>query len=49
MKEDFLKYQAQTTPNPLAMEISYAKGRYIHDTNGHAHVDFVARISACSL
>ena len=32
MKEDFLKYQAQTTPNPLAMEISHAKGSYIYDT-----------------
>ena len=49
MKEDFLKYQAQTTPNPLAMEISHAKGSYIYDTKGHAHLDFVAGISACSL
>lgn len=49
MKEDFLKYQAQTTPNPLAMEISHAKGSYIYDTKGHAHLDFVAGVSACSL
>ncbi len=49
MKEDFLKYQAQTTPNPLAMEISHAKGSYIYDTKGHVHLDFVAGISACSL
>ena len=49
MKEDFLKYQAQTTPHPLAMEISHAKGSYIYDTSGKAHLDFVAGVSACSL
>lgn len=49
MKEDFLKYQAQTTPHPLAMEISHAKGSYIYDTRGRAHLDFVAGVSACGL
>ncbi|MCA0132109.1 aspartate aminotransferase family protein [Winogradskyella alexanderae] len=46
---DFFKYQAQTTPHPLAMEISHAKGSYIYDSNGKAHLDFVAGVSACSL
>jgi len=45
MKEDFFKYQAQTTPNPLALEISFAKGSYIYDKNGNAHLDFVAGVS----
>ncbi len=49
MKNDFLKYQAQTTPHPLALEISHAKGSYIYDTDGNAHLDFVAGVSACSL
>jgi len=49
MKEDFLKYQAQTTPHPLSMEISHAQGSYIYDTKGQAHLDFVAGVSACSL
>lgn len=49
MKADFLKYQAQTTPHPLAMQVSHAKGSYIYDTSGKAHLDFVAGISACSL
>ena len=49
MKEDFLKYQAQTTPHPLAMEISHAKGSYIFSTQGKKHLDFVAGVSACSL
>ncbi len=49
MKEDFFKYQAQTTPHPLAMEISHAEGAYIYDTNGKEYLDFVAGVSACSL
>ncbi len=49
MKKDFLKYQAQTTPHPLALEISHAEGSYIYDTRGRAHLDFVAGVSACSL
>jgi acetylornithine/N-succinyldiaminopimelate aminotransferase len=46
---DFLKYQAQTTPHPLALEISHAKGSYIYDSEGKGHLDFVAGVSACSL
>ena len=49
MIEDFIKYQAQTSPHPLALEVSYAKGSYIYDTQGKAHLDFVAGVSACSL
>lgn len=49
MKKDFLKYQAQTTPSPLAMEVSHAKGSYIYDNSGKRHLDFVAGVSACSL
>lgn len=49
MKEDFFKYQTQTTPYPLAIEVSYAKGSYIYDISGKAHLDFVAGVSACSL
>ncbi|NRB83656.1 MAG: aspartate aminotransferase family protein [Winogradskyella sp.] len=49
MHKDFFKYQAQTTPHPLAMEISHAKGCYIYDKKGKAYLDFVAGVSACSL
>ena len=49
MKNDFFEYQAQTTPHPLAMEISHAKGSYIYDTSGKKHLDFVAGVSACTL
>ncbi len=49
MHNDFFKYQAQTTPHPLAMEISHAKGSYIFDSKGKAYLDFVAGVSVCSL
>jgi acetylornithine aminotransferase len=49
MQNDFFKYQAQTTPHPLGMEISHAKGSYIYDSKGKAYLDFVAGVSACSL
>ncbi|WP_370398346.1 aspartate aminotransferase family protein [Tenacibaculum dicentrarchi] len=49
MKNDFLKYQGQTTPHPLAIEISHAKGSYIYDEKGKKMLDFVAGVSANSL
>tara|TARA_R110002050_G_scaffold74772_6_gene160359 strand:- start:135515 stop:136696 length:1182 start_codon:yes stop_codon:yes gene_type:complete len=49
MKQDFLKYQAQTSPHPLALEVSHAKGSYIYNTNDKAYLDFVAGVSACPL
>jgi acetylornithine/N-succinyldiaminopimelate aminotransferase len=49
MKDDFFKYQAQTSPHPLAIEISHAKGSYIYDVSGKAYLDFVAGVSANSL
>ncbi|SDR67124.1 aspartate aminotransferase family protein [Christiangramia echinicola] len=49
MKKDFLKYQAQTTPHPLALEVSHANGSYIVTTDGKEHLDFVAGVSACSV
>ncbi|WP_437372080.1 aspartate aminotransferase family protein [Maribacter litoralis] len=49
MNKDFLKYQAQTSPYPLGLEVSHAKGSYIYDTDGNQHLDFVAGVSACTL
>ncbi len=49
MKDAFLKYQGQTTPHPLAMEISHASGSYVYDSSGKAYLDFVAGVSANSL
>lgn len=49
MKEDFLKYQAQTGKYPLGMQVSHARGSYIYDTEGKAYLDFVAGVSANTL
>ncbi|RDI05799.1 aspartate aminotransferase family protein [Flavobacterium sp. AG291] len=49
MINDFLKYQAQTSPYPLGMEVSHAVGSYIFDTKGKKYLDFVAGVSAASL
>lgn len=49
MKEDFLKYQGQTTPHPLGIEITNAKGSYIYDANNKKYLDFVAGVSANSV
>lgn len=49
MTQDFFTYQAQTTPHPLALEISHAQGSYVYTTDGKKHLDFVAGVSACTL
>ncbi|MBL7868204.1 MAG: aspartate aminotransferase family protein [Flavobacterium lindanitolerans] len=49
MNKDFQKYQAQTSPYPLGMEVSHAIGSYIYDTNNKKYLDFVAGVSACTL
>jgi acetylornithine/N-succinyldiaminopimelate aminotransferase len=49
MNSDFLKYQAQTSPYPLGMEVSYALGTYIYSCEGKKYLDFVAGVSACTL
>lgn len=49
MNNDFIQYQAQTSPYPLGMEVSHAIGSYIYDTNNKRYLDFVAGVSACSL
>ena len=49
MKSDFFKYQAQTSPNPLALEIKKAKGSYIYDISNKKYLDFIAGVSANTL
>lgn len=49
MKSEFLKYQAQTSPHPLLLEIKKAKGAYIYDKNNKKYLDFIAGVSANTL
>ena len=46
---DFTKYQAQTTPYPLGMQVAFAFGSYIYSCDNKKYLDFVAGVSACSL
>ncbi len=48
-KSLFFKHQAQTSQNPLALEIVFAEGSYIVDKNGKKFLDFVAGVSANTL
>ncbi|MCF6297753.1 MAG: aspartate aminotransferase family protein [Flavobacteriaceae bacterium] len=49
MKSDFLKYQAQTSPHPLALEIAKAEGSFVYDIHGKQYLDFIAGVSAVTL
>jgi len=49
MKNDFLKYLAQTSTHPLVLEIEKAKGCYIYDIHKKKYLDFIAGVSANTL
>ena len=49
MKKDFFKYQAQTSSNPLAIEILKAVDNYVYNINGKKYLDFIAGVSANTL
>ncbi len=47
--DDFLKYQAQTSPYPLGIKIAFAFGSYVYSCDNIKYLDFVAGVSACAL
>lgn len=49
MTEDFLTYQAQTSPYPLKLKIKRAMGSYIYDKDDKPYLDFIAGVSANTL
>lgn len=49
MKQEFFKYQAQTTPFAAGFEVEKAAGSYIYGKDGKAYLDFVAGVSANTL
>ncbi|EAR14119.1 aspartate aminotransferase family protein [Robiginitalea biformata] len=49
MDDDFLKYQAQTTPHPLGLNILRASGSYVYDDREKEYLDLIAGVSACTL
>ncbi len=44
--EEFKKYQAQTTPYPLGLDIDRAEGSWIYDKSGKKYLDLEAGVSA---
>lgn len=48
MRGLFLRHVAQTSPNPLAIEIAKAEGLYLYDPAGKAYMDLIGGISVCN-
>ena len=48
-RELFLTHIAQTSPFPLAIEITQAFGNYIHDAEGNKYLDLIGGISVCNI
>lgn len=48
-RELFLRHVAQTSPEPLALEIVKASGAYLYDTAGKAYLDLIGGISVCNV
>jgi acetylornithine/succinyldiaminopimelate/putrescine aminotransferase len=45
----FLQHLAQTSDNPIGIEVASAKGIHIYDTEGKAFVDMIAGFSVCNI
>ncbi|MCF6352001.1 MAG: aspartate aminotransferase family protein [Cyclobacteriaceae bacterium] len=48
-QEIFKKHLAPTSPSPMGLQISHAKGVYLYDTNGKKYIDFIAGIGVSSV
>ena len=45
----FLRHLAQTSPEPLSLEIDRAEGMYMYDTHGKKYLDLISGISVSNL
>jgi acetylornithine/succinyldiaminopimelate/putrescine aminotransferase len=45
----FYKYVAQTSTDPLAIEVERAEGVYFYDTSGKRYLDLISGIAVCNL
>lgn len=48
-RELFLRHVAQTSPAPIGLEITKAKGAYLYDSSGKSFLDLIAGISVCNI
>ncbi len=49
LRQLFLNHVAQTSPEPLSLEIEKAEGVYMYDTTGKKYLDLIAGISVSNL
>ncbi len=49
LRQLFLQHVAQTSDAPLAIEIEWAEGIFLYDTNGKPYLDLIAGIGVSSL
>lgn len=47
--ENFYRHVAQTSPEPLAIQVDKAEGCYFYDQNGKSYLDLISGISVCNL
>ena len=48
-RQFFLNHIAQTTPNPLMLEIESAQGVFLYGKNGEKYIDFISGISVSNV
>lgn len=48
-KDTFLNHLAQTSPNPLQLEVSHAEGSYIFDKKGQKYYDLISGIAVSNI
>jgi len=48
-REEFLTFQAQTTPFPIGIEVSHASGSMVYDVKGKAYIDMIAGIAVTNI
>lgn len=48
-KQIFQQFLAQTSPSPVGLHITKAKGNYLYDIDGKAYLDLIGGISVCNI
>lgn len=48
-RELFLRHMGQTSPAPIGLNITSAKGNYLYDDEGNKYLDLIGGISVCNI
>lgn len=48
-RDIFLRHNAQTSPAPVGLHITSAKGNYLYDADGKEYLDLIGGISVCNV